>query len=117
MSYVYSFLIGGIICLIAQLIMEKFKILPGYILVFLVILGTILALFPGYDLLIKYGEGGASIPLIGFGYSLCKSTIEKIKEIGFFGIFTGGLSGTSAGISFAILISFLFSLIFSSKTK
>lgn len=97
--------------------MDKFKILPAYILVFMVCLGNILSLFPGYDYLVKNAAGGACIPILGFGYSLGKSVIEKVNEIGLMGVITGGLSGVSAGITFAILISFLFSFIFTSKTK
>ena len=117
MNYFWSFLLGGIICGISQIIMDKFKILPAYILVFMVSLGNILALFPGYDFLVKNATGGACIPILGFGYSLGKSVIEKVNETGFLGVLTGGLMGVSAGITFAIFISFVFSFIFTSKTK
>lgn len=117
MNYVWSFLLGGIICAISQFFMDKFKILPAYILVFMVSFGNILALFPGYDFLVKHAAGGACIPILGFGYSLGKSVIEKVNELGFLGIITGGLMGVSAGITFAIFISFIFSFIFTSKTK
>lgn len=117
MNYIWSFLLGGSICAISQIFMDKFKILPAYILVFMVSLGNFLALFPWYDFLIKNVSGGACIPILGFGYSLGKSVIEKVNEIGFLGILTGGLNGVSAGITFAIFISFVFSFIFTSKTK
>lgn len=117
MNYIWSFLLGGLICAISQIFMDKFKILPAYILVFMVCLGNILALFPGYDFLVKNATGGACIPIIGFGYSLGKSVIEKVNETGLIGTITGGLVGVSAGITFAIFISFLFSFIFTSKTK
>lgn len=117
MNYLWSFLLGGIICGISQIIMDKAKILPAYILVFMVCIGNILALFPGYDFLVKHATGGACIPILGFGYSLGKSVIEKVNEMGFIGVITGGLMGVSAGITFAIFISFVFSFIFTAKTK
>lgn len=117
MNYVWSFLLGGVICGISQFLMDKFKILPAYILVSMVTLGNLLALFPGYDFLIKHASGGACIPILGFGYSLGKAVIDKVNETGLFGVITGGLTGVSAGITFAIFISFVLSFIFTSKTK
>lgn len=117
MNYLWSFLLGGAICGIGQIFMDKFKILPAYILVLLVSLGNVLALFPGYDFLVKHASGGACIPILGFGYSLGKSVIEKVDEMGFLGIISGGLMGVSAGIAFSIFISFILSFIFTSKTK
>ena len=117
MNYLWSFLLGGVICGIGQVFMDKFKILPAYILVLLVSLGNVLALFPGYDFLVKHASGGACIPILGFGYSLGKSVIEKVDEMGFLGIISGGLMGVSAGIAFSIFISFILSFIFTSKTK
>ena len=117
MNYVWSFLLGGLICGLSQIFMDKFKILPAYILVFMVCLGNILALFPWYKILVDNATGGACIPIIGFGYSLGRAVIEKINEVGFMGIVTGGLTGVSAGITFAIFISFIFSFIFTAKTK
>lgn len=117
MNYIWSFLLGGIICGISQIMMDKFKILPAYILVFMVSIGNFLALFPGYDFLVKHATGGACVPILGFGYSLGMSVIKKVNEVGLFGIITGGLEGVSSGIAFAIVISFLISFIFTSKTK
>lgn len=117
MNYLWSFLLGGAICAVSQIIMDKFKILPAYVLVFMVTLGNFLALFPGYDYLVDKAAGGACIPIIGFGYSLGMSVIDKVKEAGLYGVVTGGLTGVSAGISFAIFISFVFSFIFTAKTK
>lgn len=117
MNYIWSFLLGGTICAASQIVMDKFKILPAYILVFMVTLGNFLALFPGYDYLVENATGGACIPIIGFGYSLGMSVINKVKEIGLYGVVSGGLTGVSAGISFAIFISFIFSFIFTARTK
>lgn len=117
MNYFLSFLVGGILCAISQFVMDKFKILPAYILVFMVVLGNFLSLFHGYDFLIEKARGGATIPLIGFGYSLGKFSIEKVDEMGIIGSLIGGLNGVSAGITFAIFISFIFSFIFTAKTK
>ncbi|KYH30130.1 MULTISPECIES: stage V sporulation protein AE [Clostridium] len=116
-DYIMAFLVGGIICVIAQILMDKTKLTPGRILVIFVTSGVILGALKIYDPIIKYGKAGASIPLPGFGYNLAKSVIKEVDERGFLGAFTGGIKGTAAGISAAILFGYLMALIFNPKSK
>lgn len=116
-DYIMAFLVGGIICVIAQILMDKTKLTPARILVLFVTSGVILGALKIYDPLIKYGKAGASVPLPGFGYSLAKSVMKEVDKKGFLGAFTGGIKGTAAGISAAILFGYLMALIFNSKSK
>lgn len=116
-NYIMSFLVGGAICVIAQILMDKASITPGIILVSFVTIGVVLGALNIYDVLIKYGKAGASIPLPGFGYSLAKSTIKEVNKYGLIGAFTGGIKGTAAGITAAIFFGYIMALIFNSKTK
>lgn len=101
-DYIMSFLVGGIMCLIVQIIIDKTSITPGIILVSLVTLGVILGAFNVYDIVIKYGKAGATVPLPGFGNALAKSTIREVKSSGLIGAFTGGIKGTAGGITASI---------------
>ncbi|SHI38547.1 stage V sporulation protein AE [Clostridium cavendishii DSM 21758] len=117
MTYIRAFIVGGIICVIAQILMDKTKLTPGRILVIFVTLGVILGAFNLYDKLIEIGGAGATIPLPGFGNSLAKATIKEVKESGLIGVFTGGIKGTAAGITAAIFFGYLMALIFNPKIK
>lgn len=117
MDYVRAFIIGGIICVIGQILMDKTKLTPGRILVSFVTIGVILGALNVYDILVKYGESGAMIPLPGFGYTLAKSTIKEVNKSGILGAFTGGIKGTAGGITAAIVFGYVMSLIFNPKTK
>lgn len=112
-----AFLIGGGICVIGQILMDTTKLTPARILVTFVTLGVILGALNIYDVVVKYGMAGATVPLPGFGYSLAKSTIKEVNEKGFIGIFTGGIKGTAGGISGAIIFGYIMALIFKPKTK
>ena len=116
-DYFMSFIVGGLICVIAQILMDKTKLTPARILVSFVTLGVFLGAINIYDILIRYGKAGATIPLPGFGYALAKSTIKEVDEKGFIGIFTGGIKGTAGGISAAIIFGYIMALIFKPKTK
>lgn len=116
-DYIRAFIIGGGICVIGQILMDKTKLTPGRILVSFVTIGVFLGALNIYDVLIKYGESGASIPLPGFGYALAKSTIKEINKSGLIGAFTGGIKGTAGGITAAIVFGYIMSLIFNPKTK
>lgn len=116
-DYIMSFLVGGLMCLIVQIIIDKTSITPGIILVSLVTLGVILGAFNIYDIVIKYGKAGATVPLPGFGNALAKSTIQEVKKSGLIGAFTGGIKGTAGGITAAIFFGYIMALIFDSKTK
>ncbi len=117
MTYVSAFIIGGIICVIGQILMDTTKLTPARILVIFVTVGTILGAFGIYDKLIEIGGAGASIPLPGFGNSLAKGAIKAVEEKGLIGAFTGGITGTAAGITAAIFFGYIMALIFNPKTK
>ena len=117
MSYLYAFLIGGALCMIAQLLIDKTKLTPARILTLYVIAGVFLGAIGVYSHLASFAGSGASVPLTGFGYLLYKGTKSAVDEKGILGAFTGGLSETSAGIAVAITLAFLCSLIFKSKRK
>lgn len=117
MNYIIVFVVGGLFCLITQLIMDFTKIPPAKILVSYVVLGAILGAIGVYKPFVEFARMGASIPLPGFGYSLIKSTFKAVDEKGLLGVFTGGLSGAAGGISAAIIFGLLMSLLFKSKTK
>ena len=117
MEYVKAFLLGGLICAIVQILMDKTKLLPGRIMVSLVVSGGILGLFGWYQPLIDWGGAGATVPLIGFGNSLIKGVKLAVDERGFIGIFEGGLRATSVGITAALVFGYLASLVFEPKMK
>ena len=111
-NYLMAFIVGGVICAMAQVLLDTLKVLPIYITVLFVSLGSFLEIFGLYDKLIEIGHAGAMIPISSFGHSLAHSAIEKTMETGFFGIFLGLFDLTSPGITAAILFAFVVSLIF-----
>lgn len=117
MDYVKAFIVGGLICVIAQILMDKTKLTPARILVLFVTLGAILGAFGLYDKLIDFAGAGATIPLPSFGNSLAKAAMKEVDEIGFWGAFSGGIKGTAAGITASIFFGYLMALIFNPKTK
>lgn len=117
MAYVSAFIVGGIICVIGQILMDTTKLTPARILVIFVTSGVILGAFGIYDKLVEIGGAGATIPLPGFGNSLAKGAIKAVKEQGLLGAFTGGITGTAAGITAAIFFGYLMALIFNPRTK
>ena len=117
MTYISAFIVGGIICVIGQILMDTTKLTLARILVIFVTLGTILGAFGIYDKIIEIGGAGASIPLPGFGNSLAKGAIKAVEEKGLIGAFTGGITGTAAGITAAIFFGYTMALIFNPKTK
>ena len=117
MNYLWAFLVGGTLCAIAQILIDKTKLTPARILVLYVCAGASLTLFGLYEPLIQFAGAGASVPLTGFGYSLAKGVMKAVDEHGFIGIFLGGLTSTAGGVTAAILFGFLCSLIFRPKAK
>lgn len=117
MDYLKAFLVGGAICVIAQLLIDYTKLTPAKILVSFVVLGVILGGVGLYEPLVKFAGAGASVPLLGFGNTLAKGVREAVKGSGFLGIFTGGLKATAGGITVAILSGLIVSLIFKPKDK
>lgn len=116
MDYFKAFLVGGIICAIVQILIDKTKLMPGRIMVCLVCTGSILSFLDLYEPLLKFAGAGASVPLIGFGHILYDGVKESIHNDGFLGIFLGGLKAGALGISAALILSYLASLIFNSKS-
>lgn len=117
MVYLKAFLVGGMICVIAQILMDKTKFTPARILVAFVTLGAILGALGLYDPVMEYGKAGASVPLPGFGYTLAKSAIKEVDKVGIMGAFTGGIKGAAGGITAAIFFGYIMALIFNPKTK
>ena len=117
MDYVKAFLVGGGICLIAQLLIDYTRLTPAKILVSFVVLGVILGGVGIYQPLVEFAGAGASVPLLGFGNTLAKGVREAVREDGFLGILTGGLKSTAGGITVAIFSGLLVSLIFKQKDK
>ncbi len=117
MQYLYSFLIGGLFCVIAQILIDKTKLTPARILVGYVVAGVILSAVGLYEPLIKFASSGATTPLTGFGHLLAKGVKSAVDKKGFAGIFIGGIQGAAGGLGAAIFFGYLFALIFRSRSK
>lgn len=117
MDYLKSFLIGGAICLVGQLLIDKTNLTPARILVSYVVAGVILGAVGLYAPFAEFAGAGAAVPLTGFGNTLAKGVREAVDEQGFLGIFTGGLKATAGGITAAILAGLLAALLFRPKDK
>lgn len=117
MDYIKAFFVGGILCLIGQILIDKTKLTPARILVGYVVLGVVLGAVGLYKPLAEFAGAGASVPLTGFGYTLAKGVKEAVQTDGFLGIFTGGLKACAAGIAIAIFAGLLTSLIFKPRDK
>lgn len=117
MDYLKAFLVGGALCLIGQILIDKTKLTPARILVSYVVIGVILGATGVYKPLAEFAGAGASVPLTGFGNTLAKGVREAVTQDGFLGIFTGGLKAASGGITAAIFSGLLASLFFKAKDK
>lgn len=117
MDYVKAFLVGGALCLIGQILIDKTKLTPARILVSYVVIGVLLGAVGLYQPLVEFAGAGATVPLTGFGNTLAKGVIEAIQKDGFLGIFTGGLKASAGGITAAILAGLIASLLFKAKDK
>ena len=117
MEYVKAFAVGGALCVIGQILIDKTKLTPARILVSYVVLGVILSAVGLYEPLVDFAGAGASVPLLGFGHTLAKGVREAVQETGFLGIFLGGLKATAGGITGAIFAGLLVILIFKDKYK
>lgn len=116
-EYVKTFVVGGLICVIGQILIDKTKLTPARILVLFVTLGVALTAVGLYEPLVKFAGAGATVPLTGFGYTMAKGTLEAIKEKGMLGILTGGLTASAAGIAAAIFFGYIAALISKSSDK
>lgn len=117
MEYIKAFVIGGLLCVIGQVLIDKTKLTPARILVSYVVIGVFLGAVGLYDKLLDFAGAGAAVPLTGFGNTLAKGVREAIDESGFLGIFTGGLKATAGGIAAAVFFGLLMGLIFKPKDK
>ena len=115
MTYVYSFLVGGLLCVVAQVLIDKTKITPAYILVGYVCTGVLLSAVGLYEPFKDFAAAGATVPLTGFGNRLATGVREAVAEKGLFGALTGGLTATAAGITATVCFAVLFSMLFKSK--
>lgn len=117
MDYVKAFIVGGIICALVQILMEKTKLLPGRIMVLLVCTGAVLGAIGLYEPFSQWAGAGANVPLLGFGNVLWTGVKEAVDKDGLLGVFKGGFTASAVGISAALVFSYLASLIFDSKMK
>ncbi len=117
MEYLKAFAVGGALCLIGQILIDKTKLTPARILVGYVVLGVILGAIGIYKPFAEFAGAGASIPLTGFGNTLAKGVKEAIQEDGFIGIFTGGLKASAGGITAAVFSGLVASFLFKPKDK
>ena len=117
MEYLNAFWVGGLICALVQILMERTKLMPGRIMVLLVCTGAVLGFLNVYQPFQDYAGAGASVPLLGFGNALWKGVKEAVDEHGFLGLFMGGFKASAVGISAALIFSYLASWIFDPKMK
>ena len=117
MEYLKAFAIGGLFCLIGQLLIDKTKLTPARILVGYVVVGVFLGSIGIYRPIVEFAGAGATVPLTGFGYTLSKGVTEAVQQDGFIGILTGGLKATAGGITAAIVAGLLMSLLFKARDK
>ena len=117
MDYINAFWVGGLICALVQILMEKTKMLPGRIMVLLVCTGAVLGALQIYEPFLEFAGAGASVPLLGFGNTLWKGVKEAVDESGFIGIFKGGFTASAVVISAALIFGYLASIIFQPKMK
>lgn len=110
MEYLKAFAVGGFICLLAQILIDKTSITPARILVILVVSGVALTAIGVYEPIVEFAGAGATVPLCGFGYLMAKGVVESIKSQGVLGIITGGLTAGAAGISAAVFCGYLAAL-------
>ena len=112
MDYIKAFLVGGALCLIGQILIDKTKLTPARILVSYVIAGVVLSAIGIYGPLVEFAGAGATVPLTGFGHLLAEGVKEAVKEFGFIGIISGGIAAAGTGIGAAVFFGYLMALIF-----
>ena len=117
MDYINAFWVGGLICALSQILLDRTKLMPGRVMVLLVCSGAVLGAFQIYQPFQDFAGAGASVPLLGFGNLLWKVVKEAVDTYGFIGIFMGGFKASAVGISAALIFAYLASLIFEPKMK
>lgn len=117
MEFIKAFIVGGLFCLVGQILIDKTKLTPARILVCYVVAGVVLGAIGVYKPLVEFAGAGATVPLTGFGNTLANGVKEAVAKDGFLGIFTGGLTASAGGIAAAIFAGLLASLLFKAKDK
>lgn len=117
MMYSKAFIVGGLLCVIGQLLMDYTNMTSARILVLYVTAGVVLSAVGIYGPLVEYAGAGATVPLTGFGYALYKGTYDAVREKGLIGAFTGGASATAGGVVAAVAFGYLYAVIFKARTK
>lgn len=117
MDYLIAFLVGGAICALVQILLEKTKLMPGRIMVLLVITGAVLSFLGWYEPFTEFAGAGASVPLLGFGHVLMKGVKEAVDEQGVLGLFAGGFKAGAVGTAAALIFGYIASLLFKPKMK
>lgn len=117
MEYLNAFWVGGLICVIGQILIDKTKLTPARILTSFVIAGVVLGALGIYEPIVNFAGAGATVPLCGFGYTIAKGVKEAVSTDGFMGIFTGALTAAAAGITAALVFGFLAALVTRSSDK
>lgn len=117
MDYLKAFLLGGALCAIGQILIDKTKLTPARILVLYVVAGVVLGALGLYQPLVDWGGAGATVPLTGFGNTLAKGVKDAVKEDGLLGVIIGGVKAAAGGITAAVVFGYLAALIFKPKDK
>ena len=117
MDYIVAFFVGGIVCALVQILMEKTKLMPGRIMVLLVVSGAVLSFLGVFEPLLEFAGAGVSVPLLGFGHILMKGVKEAIDSEGFMGLFMGGFKAAAVGCSAALIFGLLAAFLFKPKLK
>lgn len=117
MDYIIAFIVGGIVCALVQILMEKTKLMPGRIMVLLVVGGAVLSFLGIFEPLKEMAGAGVTVPLLGFGHILMKGVKEAIDSEGFMGLFTGGFKAAAVGCSAALIFGLLAAFVFKPKLK
>lgn len=117
MDYFNAFIIGGLVCALVQLLMEKTKLMPGRIMVLLVVSGAVLSFLGWFEPLMEFAGAGVTVPLLGFGNLLMKGVKEAVDEHGFLGLFMGGFKAGAVGSSAALVFGYIASLLFKPKMR
>lgn len=117
MDYINAFWVGGVICALSQILLDRTKMLPGRVMVLLVCLGAVLSFIGLFEPLAEYANTGVNVPLLGYGNILMKGVKEAVDKDGFIGVFKGGFTNGAVGCSAALVFGYIASLVFKSKIK
>lgn len=117
MNFLNAFMVGGLICVAGQILIDKTKLTPARIVVLFVTVGVVLTALGVYQPLVEFAGAGATVPLTGFGYTLAKGVQAAVVDKGLLGAFTGGIGAAAGGITAAVTFGLLFALVFNPKSK